>query len=122
MRRIILILPMFLLAPVGAHAQSVLVLVVQPSDRAPVALELAEQVTLLGPNRRAGAEVAANPLDHQARFDFALALLRRSQRSSASCSSTPVIDVLRHLYETPLPSPRGAVSSFSACSTAACKR
>jgi len=33
MRRIILILLMFLLAPVGAHAQSVLVLVVQPSDR-----------------------------------------------------------------------------------------
>ena len=38
------------------------------------AIELAEQAELARPGRRARAKVAANPLDHQARFDLALAL------------------------------------------------
>ena len=45
-----------------------------PSPPARAALELAEQAKTLGPIAELEQKVAANPLDHQARFDLALAL------------------------------------------------
>jgi putative thioredoxin len=47
------------------------------------ALELAEQAKTLGPVTELEQKVAANPLDHQARFDLALALNGKSQRLDA---------------------------------------
>ncbi len=47
------------------------------------ALELAEQVKTLGPLAELEQKVAANPLDHQARFDLALALNGKGQRHDA---------------------------------------
>jgi putative thioredoxin len=47
------------------------------------ALELAEQAKTLGPLTELEAKVAANPLDHQARFDLALALNAKSRRGEA---------------------------------------
>jgi putative thioredoxin len=47
------------------------------------ALELAEQAKTLGPISELEQKVAANPLDHQARFDLALALNGKGQRSEA---------------------------------------
>jgi putative thioredoxin len=47
------------------------------------ALELAEQVKTLGPVAELEQKVAANPLDHQARFDLALALNGKGQRHDA---------------------------------------
>src|SRR6202040_3783660 len=47
------------------------------------ALELAEQAKTLGPIDELEQKVAANPLDHQARFDLALALNGKSQRADA---------------------------------------
>src|SRR6202012_2917273 len=44
------------------------------------ALELAEQAKTLGPISELEQKVAANPLDHQARFDLALALNGKGQR------------------------------------------
>ena len=44
------------------------------------ALELAEQAKTLGPIAELEQKVAANPLDHQARFDLALALNGKGQR------------------------------------------
>ena len=43
------------------------------------ALELAEQAKTLGPVTELEQKVAANPLDHQARFDLALALNGKGQ-------------------------------------------
>src|SRR3984885_6137797 len=51
------------------------------------ALELAEQAKTLGPVTELEQKVAANPLDHQARFDLALALNGKGQR----------LDALEHL-------------------------
>ena len=51
------------------------------------ALELAEQAKTLGPVAELEQKVAANPLDHQARFDLALALNGKGQR----------LDALEHL-------------------------
>jgi putative thioredoxin len=51
------------------------------------ALELAEQAKSLGPVAELEQKVAANPLDHQARFDLALALNGKGQR----------LDALEHL-------------------------
>ena len=45
------------------------------------ALELAEQAKSVGPIDELEQKVAANPLDHQARFDLAVAL--NSSRASA---------------------------------------
>jgi putative thioredoxin len=47
------------------------------------ALELAEQAKSLGPIAELEQKVAANPLDHQARFDLALALNGKGQRHDA---------------------------------------
>src|SRR6202045_1978460 len=47
---------------------------------AQAALDLAEQAKSLGPMADLEQKVAANPLDHQARFDLALALNSKSQR------------------------------------------
>jgi len=51
------------------------------------ALELAEQVKTVGPITELEQKVAANPLDHQARFDLALALNGKGRR----------LDALEHL-------------------------
>jgi len=47
------------------------------------ALELAEQAEALGPLAELEQKVAANPLDHQARFDLALALNGKGRRVEA---------------------------------------
>jgi putative thioredoxin len=47
------------------------------------ALELAEQAKTLGPVTELEQKVAANPLDHQARFDLALALNGKGRRQDA---------------------------------------
>jgi putative thioredoxin len=47
------------------------------------ALELAEQAKSLGPIAELERKVAANPLDHQARFDLALALNGKARRLEA---------------------------------------
>jgi len=47
------------------------------------ALELAEQAKTLGPLADLEQKVAANPLDHQARFDLALALNGKGRRQDA---------------------------------------
>jgi len=47
------------------------------------ALEIAEQAKTLGPISDLEQKVAANPLDHQARFDLALALNGKGQRADA---------------------------------------
>lgn len=47
------------------------------------ALELAEQAKTLGPVSELEQKVAANPLDHQARFDLALALNGNNRRMEA---------------------------------------
>jgi putative thioredoxin len=47
------------------------------------ALELAEQAKSLGPIAELEQRVAANPLDHQARFDLALALNNKGRRAEA---------------------------------------
>jgi putative thioredoxin len=53
------------------------------------ALELAEQATTLGPMAELEQKVALSPLDHQARFDLALALNNKGRR----------LEVLDHLLE-----------------------
>ncbi len=50
---------------------------------ASAALELAEQAKSLGPLTELEQKVAANPLDHQARFDLALALNGKGRRLDA---------------------------------------
>jgi len=47
------------------------------------ALDLVEQAKSLGPVTELEQKVAANPLDHQARFDFALALNGKGRRQDA---------------------------------------
>jgi putative thioredoxin len=47
------------------------------------ALEIAEQAKTLGPISELEQKVAANPLDHQARFDLALALNGKGRRADA---------------------------------------
>jgi len=50
---------------------------------AKAALDLAEQAKTLGPIAELEQKVAANPLDHQARFDLALALNGKGRRMDA---------------------------------------
>jgi putative thioredoxin len=50
---------------------------------AQAALDLAEQAKSLGPLADLEQKVAANPLDHQARFDLALALNSKGRRAEA---------------------------------------
>ena len=47
------------------------------------ALELAEQAMSVGPINELEQKVAANPLDHQARFDLAVALNGKNRRPEA---------------------------------------
>ena len=47
------------------------------------ALELVEQAKSVGPITELEQKVAANPLDHQARFDLAVALNGKGQRQEA---------------------------------------
>jgi len=47
------------------------------------ALELAEQAKSAGPVDELARKVEANPLDHQARFDLAVALNAKGQRAEA---------------------------------------
>jgi putative thioredoxin len=54
-----------------------------PAAAARAALDLAEQAKSLGPLAELEQKVAANPLDHQARFDLALALNSKGQRLEA---------------------------------------
>jgi putative thioredoxin len=60
-----------------------------PVAAARAALELAEQAASLGPLTELEAKVAANPSDHQARYDLALALNAANRRE----------DALEHLIE-----------------------
>ena len=54
-----------------------------PVAAARAALDLVEQAKSLGPLAELEQKVAANPLDHQARFDLALALNSKGQRLEA---------------------------------------
>jgi putative thioredoxin len=54
-----------------------------PVAAARAALELAEQANSLGPVAELEQKLAANPLDHQARYDLALALNAKGRRSEA---------------------------------------
>jgi putative thioredoxin len=54
-----------------------------PVAAARAALELAEQAKTLGPIAELEQKVAANPLDHQTRFDLALALNGKGRRMEA---------------------------------------
>ena len=55
-----------------------------PVAAARAALEVAEQAKSLGPLAELEQKVAANPLDHQARFDLALALNANGNREEAA--------------------------------------
>jgi len=55
-----------------------------PVVAARAALEVAEQAKSVGPVNELEAKVAANPLDHQARFDLATALNAKGQRTEAA--------------------------------------
>jgi putative thioredoxin len=71
------------------QAKQTLALVPQSKQNDPAvaaaraALELAEQTKAVGPVGELEQKVAANPLDHQARFDLALALNGNGQRKEA---------------------------------------
>ena len=54
-----------------------------PAAAARAALEVAEQAKSVGPLNELEAKVAANPLDHQARFDLATALNAAGRRAEA---------------------------------------
>ena len=56
------------------------------------AIELAAQAAAVGPVTELAQKVAANPLDHQARFDLALALNSKGQREQAL---DQLIDIVR---------------------------
>ena len=55
-----------------------------PAAAARAALEVAEQAKSLGPLAELEAMVLANPLDHQARFDLAIALNAKGKREEAA--------------------------------------
>jgi putative thioredoxin len=54
-----------------------------PVGAARAALELAEQAKSVGPINELEQKVAANPLDHQARFDLAVAMNSKNRRPEA---------------------------------------
>jgi putative thioredoxin len=54
-----------------------------PIAAARAALELAEQAKAVGPIEELEQKVAANPLDHQARFDLAVAMNSKNRRQEA---------------------------------------
>jgi putative thioredoxin len=55
-----------------------------PVAAARAALEVAEQAKSLGPLAELEAKVASDPLDHQARFDLAIALNAKGKREDAA--------------------------------------
>ena len=55
------------------------------------ALEIAEQAQSLGPLAELEAKVAADPLDHQARFDLAVALNAKGQRAEAAAHLLEIV-------------------------------
>lgn len=55
------------------------------------ALELAEQASSLGPVAELEQKVAANPLDHQARFDLATALNAMGKRGDATAQLLEIV-------------------------------
>ena len=57
------------------------------------ALEVAEQAKSVGPVGELEAKVAANPLDHQARFDLAVALNSKGRRQEAVDN---LIEIVKH--------------------------
>ena len=63
------------------------------------ALELAEQAAALGDTAELEAKVAANPKDHQARFDLALALNSRDRREEAVDHLVAIIKADRNWNE-----------------------
>jgi putative thioredoxin len=63
-----------------------------PVAAARAALDLAEQARSVGPLAELEQKVAANPLDHQARFDLALALNAKGRRQDAV---DHLIDIVR---------------------------
>ena len=65
---------MLALVPEAKHNEA-------PVAAARAALELAEQAASLGPVAELEQKVAANPLDHQARYDLALALNAKGRRN-----------------------------------------
>jgi putative thioredoxin len=75
----------------GAIDQAKKTLALVPEDKrsdaavaaARAALEVAEQAKAVGPIGELEQKLAANPLDHQARFDLALALNAKGRRSDA---------------------------------------
>lgn len=56
------------------------------------ALDLADQAAKAGPLQELAAKVAANAADHQARFDYALALVAANQREEAV---TELLEIVR---------------------------
>jgi putative thioredoxin len=71
------------------HAKATLALVPEPKRNdsvvaaARAALEVAEQAKSVGPIEELERTVAANPLDHQARFDLAVAMNGKNRRQEA---------------------------------------
>ena len=55
----------------------------EPVAAARAALELAEQAKSVGPIAELEGKVAQNPLDHQVRFDLAVALAAKGKRNEA---------------------------------------
>jgi putative thioredoxin len=55
------------------------------------AIDLAEQASSLGPVTELEQKVAANPLDHQARFDLATALNAMGKRSEATAQLLEIV-------------------------------
>jgi putative thioredoxin len=55
------------------------------------ALDLAEQASSLGPLGELEQKVAANPLDHQARFDLATALNAAGKRGEATAQLLEIV-------------------------------
>jgi putative thioredoxin len=80
------------------------------------AIELAEQTKDTGEEADLEARLEANPDDHQARYDLALALLARKDREGA----------VETLLECSAATPSGTTApprrSFSSCSTASAPR
>jgi putative thioredoxin len=85
----------------GAIEQAKQTLALVPEDKrndaavaaARAALDLAEQAKAVGPIAELEKKVAANPLDHQARFDLALALNAKGRRNEAV---DHLIEIVRH--------------------------
>jgi putative thioredoxin len=71
------------------QAKQTLAMVPEPKGNDPAvaaaraAIDLAEQAKAVGPIGELEAKVAANPLDHQARFDLAVALNSKGRRQQA---------------------------------------